>query len=121
MLYNTNIGGTRAMENNEKEIGKKLRKLREYMGLTQEQVAEILNLGRDAIIRIEKGTRKINLEELMKFSKLYKISIDSIINSGDNKFESITALARGFEKLTENDRKEILDLIELKNNLKSNK
>ena len=91
------------------------------MGLTQEQVAEILNLGRDAIIRIEKGTRKINLEELMRFSKLYKISIDSIINSEDNKFESITALARGFEKLTENDRKEILDLIELKNNLKSNK
>ena len=51
-------------ELNYKKIGERLRKLRKYMGLTQEQVANILGLGRDAIIRIEKGNRKIDLQEL---------------------------------------------------------
>ena len=51
--------GVKCMEKlNYKKIGERLRKLRKYMGLTQEQVGEILNLGRDAILRIEKGDRK---------------------------------------------------------------
>ena len=101
------------------KIGERLRKLRKYMGLTQEQVAEILGLGRDAILRIEKGDRKIDLEELMNFSKLYNISMDEltteehIINSSDIVF------ARGFNELSEKDKKEIINLIEYKNILKS--
>ena len=61
-----------------KKIGERLRKLRNYLGLTQEQVASILNLGRDAIIRIEKGERKIDLQELINFTKLYNISLDEL-------------------------------------------
>lgn len=101
-----------------KKIGERLKKLRKYFGLTQEQVANILNLGRDAILRIEKGERKIDLEELINFTKLYNISIDeltakgSIINSND------VAFARGFNELSEKDKKEIISLIEYKNILK---
>ena len=106
-------------ELNYKKIGERLRKLRKYMGLTQEQVANILGLGRDAIIRIEKGNRKIDLQELINFSKLYSISMDEltaqehIINGND------VALARGFSELSEKDKKEIISLIEYKNILKS--
>ena len=64
---------------NYKKIGERLRKLRKYIGLTQEQVAKILNVGRDAILRIEKGERKIDLQELMNFSKLYNITMDELI------------------------------------------
>lgn len=105
---------------NYKKVGNRLKKLREYMGLTQEQVATILNMGRDAIIRIEKGTRKIDIEELLKFSKLYNISVKEITDDEEieTEKEEITAFARGFEQLTEKDRKEILDLIKLKNKLK---
>ena len=108
-------------ELNYKKIGERLRKLRKYMGLTQEQVANILGLGRDAIIRIEKGNRKIDLQELINFSKLYSISMDEltaqehIINGND------VALARGFSELSEKDKKEIISLIEYKNILKSKK
>lgn len=103
---------------NYKKIGERLRKLRRYMGLTQEQVADILGLGRDAILRIEKGDRKIDLQELMNFSKLYNISMDELtaeehmINSND------VAFARGFNELSEKDKKEIISLIEYKNVLK---
>ena len=106
-------------ELNYKKIGERLRKLRKYMGLTQEQVANILGLGRDAILRIEKGDRKIDLQELISFSKLYSISIDEltaqehIINGND------VAFARGFSELSEKDKKEIISLIEYKNILKS--
>lgn len=107
-------------EVNYKNIGIKLRKAREYLSLTQEQVADILDLGRDAIIRIEKGTRKISADELNDFSRLYKISMDEIMN--DTPYVSNEqAYARGFEKLSLRDQKEILDLIKLKNDYKNNK
>ena len=103
---------------NYKKVGEKLRRAREYLCLTQAQVAAILNLGRDAIIRIENGTRKIDAEELSKFSELYKISIEEIINM-DTTVYTENAFARGFEKLSEQDKKEILNLIKLKNEYKS--
>ena len=106
-------------ELNYKKIGERLRKLRKYMGLTQEQVAEILSLGRDAIIRIEKGDRKIDLQELMNFSKLYSISMDELIADDYPINSSDVAFARGFNELSEKDKKAIINLIEYKNILKT--
>ena len=108
-------------ELNYKKIGERLRKLRKYMGLTQEQVAKILNVGRDAILRIEKGDRKINLQELMNFSKLYGISIDELTAEEYIHSSEDIAFARGFNKLSEKDKKEIINMIEYKNILKSQK
>lgn len=104
-------------EVNYKKVGEKLRKAREYLKLTQEQVANILNIGRDAIIRIEKGSRKIDAEELSKFSILYKISMEDILDCSVHVYNE-SAFARGFDKLSEKDQKEILDLIKLKNDYK---
>ena len=106
-------------ELNYKKIGERLRKLRKYMGLTQEQVAEILSVGRDAILRIEKGDRKIDLQELMNFSKLYNISMDELTMEEHTINSSDFAFARGFNELSEKDKKEIISLIEYKNILKS--
>ena len=102
---------------NYKIIGERLRKLRKYMGLSQTQVASILNVGRDAILRIEKGERKIDLEELMRFSKLYNISLEELINNRNYSSDNEIAFARGFSKLTEKDKKKIISLIEYKNNI----
>lgn len=101
-----------------KKIGERLRKLRNYLGLTQEQVASILNLGRDAIIRIEKGERKIDLQELINFTKLYNISLDELTAEKHITFDNEVAFARGFNELSPKDKKEIIKLIEYKNLLK---
>lgn len=61
------------------KIGERLKRLWNYFDLTQEQVAEILGLGRDAIIKIEKGERTISSEELIKFSKLYFIGMEELL------------------------------------------
>ena len=63
--------------------GEFLKELREYKNLTQEEVAKKIGIGRDAIIRIEKGTRKISSEELKAFSKLYNIGIEDLLDNDD--------------------------------------
>lgn len=113
------VGVMYMKELNYKKIGERLRKLRKYMGLTQEQVAEILSVGRDAILRIEKGDRKIDLQELISFSKLYNISMDELTTEEHTINSSDVAFARGFNELSEKDKKEIISLIEYKNILKS--
>lgn len=102
-----------------KKIGERLKKLRKYLGLTQQQVASILNVGRDAILRIEKGDRKIDVEELMNFSKLYNISMDELTSNEHTISNQEVAFARGFNELSDKDKKEILSLIEYKNIIKS--
>lgn len=119
ILMNLYVGVICMKELNYKKIGERLRKLRKYMGLTQKQVAEILSLGRDAILRIERGSRKIDLQELMDFSKLYNISMDELTTEEHTINSSDVAFARGFNELSEKDKKEIISLIEYKNILKS--
>lgn len=70
-------------------IGEILKKARENSGFTQEDVAEMLHLGRDSIIRIEKGTRKVTIEEMQQLVKIYNLNIEDILfeqfdNSTDN-------------------------------------
>ena len=119
IIMNLYVGVMYMKELNYKKIGERLRKLRKYMGLTQGQVAEILSVGRDAILRIEKGDRKIDLQELMNFSKLYNISMDELTMEEHTINSSDVVFARGFNELSEKDKKEIISLIEYKNILKS--
>ncbi len=72
-------------ENISKNVGNYLKRIREELGLTQEEVAKTLNVGRDAILRIEKGTRKITFEELSVLSKIYNIDINDLINGINDK------------------------------------
>ena len=60
-------------------IGEILRNARENNGYTQEEVASKLGLGRDAMIRIEKGTRKITAEELHRLVELYNLNIEDLL------------------------------------------
>ena len=62
-------------------VGKNLKMLREQKNLTQEEVGKYLGIGRDAIVRIEKGVRKITIEELNGYSKLFSVDMDTILNN----------------------------------------
>ena len=68
-------------ENKNTIVGKKLKAMREKLNLTQEQVAKELNLGRDAIVRIESGKRKITYEELKQFAKIYNFDEKELTDS----------------------------------------
>lgn len=101
-----------------KKSGERLRAAREYLGLTQDQVATILNTTRNVIVNIENNNRAIKSDELYNFSKLYGISMEEIVSEESDINMNIPVFARGFDSLSEKDQQEILNLIRFKNNYK---
>lgn len=101
-----------------KKIGDKLRAAREFLGLTQDQVASTLNMTRNSIVNIENNNRSIKSEELYSFAKLYGISMEEIVSEDIEINMNMPVFARGFDSLSKKDQQEILNLIKFKNNYK---
>lgn len=101
-----------------KKIGEKLKAAREYLGLTQEQVASVLEMTRNMIVNIENNNRTVKSEELYKFSKLYGITMEEFVSDDKEINMNIPVFARGFESLSEKDQQEIINLIKFKNTYK---
>jgi len=59
-----------------KYIVEQLKKAREETGLSQEQVAKILNKTQSYISKIESGQRKVDVIQLKEFAKIYKKNLD---------------------------------------------
>lgn len=66
------------------EIGKKLKDARIGSGLTQESVAEKINVSRQTISNWENEKSYPDIISVIKLSDLYSISLDSLLK-GDNK------------------------------------
>lgn len=62
-----------------KQIGLRIRKQREYMGWTREQMAEKLDVSTKFCADIELGNRGMSLETLCKLSRLLHLSCDYIL------------------------------------------
>ena len=60
-------------------IGFRIRKQREYMGLTREQLAEMIEVTPKFCSDIELGVKGISVPTLCKLSKTLKISTDYIL------------------------------------------
>ncbi len=101
------------------ELGTRLKKAREYLGLTQEDVAKLMGVSRVIITNIEAGTRKVSAEELSMFSKIYGWTMEELVEG--EKSENIPMFARTFSELSEEDQKEILNLIKFKKMYKDKK
>lgn len=54
------------------KLGQKLRESREYLGLSQAQVAAAMELQRPSISSIEAGKRRVTVLELKRFADLYR-------------------------------------------------
>lgn len=61
------------------ELNKKLTELRKKKGLTQLELAELLNVTRQAISRWEVGTAAPSLDNLALLSRLYGVPLDDFI------------------------------------------
>ena len=101
-----------------KSWGEKLRAVREFLGLTQDQVASTLNLTRNIIVNIGNDKRSIKADELYNFSKLYGITMEEIVSDEKEIDMNNQVFARSFDSLSEKDKQEIINLIKFKNNYK---
>lgn len=67
-----------------KEIGQRLKILRESMKLSQAKMAELLGLKQSSINRYEQGTATPTAENLRKYADYFDVSMDYIFARTDN-------------------------------------
>lgn len=63
-----------------KNIGERIKKLREGTDISQSSLAEVLGVDRVTISKIENGERKICAEEIIKLSEFFNISSDVLLD-----------------------------------------
>lgn len=62
-------------------FGEKLKEIRKRMGLTQEQLAEIMNVSRQAITKWESDLGLPDTDNLKELSQIFGITIDYLLNN----------------------------------------
>lgn len=63
-----------------KKLGKKLKDIRERLDISQDTLAKKLELPRPAISQIERGERTVTADELIKFSSVFHVPVDAILD-----------------------------------------
>lgn len=61
------------------ELGERLRVARDRAKVTQADAAQLIGAGRTTLVAIEKGERKVRLEELQKLASCYGLSVNSLL------------------------------------------
>ena len=61
------------------DISERLQELRKKEGYSQEQVAEMLGLSRQAISKWESGQGKPEIDNIIKLTEIYNVSADDIL------------------------------------------
>lgn len=68
---------------NRKDIGSRIRALREASNLTQSNLSEFLDMDQSNLSKIEKGERPINSYDIERLSRLFCCSSDYILYGGE--------------------------------------
>jgi transcriptional regulator with XRE-family HTH domain len=95
----------------------RIKEARNNLHLSQEYVANYLNIKRTAVVEIESGRRKVSADELGKLSELFRIPADELLH-GKTMDMPVQFFARSFGALDEADQQEIMNLIEFKRMMK---
>jgi addiction module HigA family antidote len=61
-------------------IGKRVKDIREELGMSQQKLADMLDVARPTISQIESGDRKICADEIVKLSQIFNISADMLLD-----------------------------------------
>jgi transcriptional regulator with XRE-family HTH domain len=98
------------------EIGRRLRAARDYLGLSQELVAQHLDVPRAAVSAMEHGQRKVSSVELRKLARLYGKPVGYFLGDEEDPVldadEISSALFRAARQLSDTDRRQVLQFAE---------
>src|SRR4051812_9544208 len=102
--------------NHKKEaIASRLALARKQAGLSQGQMAKMLDLHRPSISEAEGGRRNVTATEIAKLAEIYGVSVDWLAcadsDSPDVPRDRIELAARELAKLKKNDLDTVLDLL----------
>ena len=92
------------------DLARRLKEAREYLELSQDEVASALSVPRSAISMLENGQRRVEALELKRLAEIYQRPIAFF--TGEDREpaalpEAVQHLARTAAKLTDRDREEL--------------
>jgi transcriptional regulator with XRE-family HTH domain len=96
-------------------MGARLREAREFLGLSQEVVAEALGVPRASVSAMESGRRKVSSLELRDLARLYKRPIEFFYSDERGEpveDEATQALFRATRNLTADDKEQVVRFAE---------
>lgn len=96
-----------------RRMGQRLREAREYLGLSQEFIAEHLHIPRASVSAIENGRRKVSSSELKQLMNLLKQPASAFLDDegaegAAPQDETFRALFRAARALSDDDRRQVL-------------
>ena len=95
-------------------MGARLREAREYLGLSQEAVAETLGVPRASVSAMESGRRKVSSLELRDLARLYKRPTRLVLRRrpADRRGRDGERSFRATKNLTQEDKEQVLRFAE---------
>lgn len=96
-------------------IAERLREARKAAGLSQGQVAKLLQMHRPTVSEIEAGNRRVSAEELVKFAETYDVTVSWLLGEAAEQLEMndprLQLAARELSKLKPDDLDRLLRLL----------
>ena len=77
---------------NNAKVGKKIAELRQARGLTQQQLASILNLSHQAVSKWESGMALPDIQTLMDLTRFFGITVENLLTDEEEETESEAAV-----------------------------
>jgi transcriptional regulator with XRE-family HTH domain len=105
-------------------LAQRLRTAREHSGLSQGQVAKLLDMHRPTVSEIEAGRRKVSAEELTEFARIYEVTVAWLSGEEDDDqglSDKVKLAARDLTKLKSEDLDKVLRLLSSMRNPKAQK
>jgi transcriptional regulator with XRE-family HTH domain len=94
-------------------VGKAIARQRTRTGLSQEQVAERLGIGSEAVSRIERGVVMPNIERLMQFAEIFGCeAADLLTQASTRSDDQAVRISQMLNQLSADDRQLVLELVE---------
>lgn len=90
------------------ELKDKLVSLRKGKGLSQLELAETLNVSRQAVSRWEVGTSVPTMEKLIALSKLYDIPLDELIHQKEGQENTVQAFEQNEKEEKEGEKRKYI-------------
>lgn len=97
------------------EIAERIREARKSAGLSQAQVAKLLDLHRPAVSEIEAGNRRVSAEELTALANMFDVTVAWLVGEASETIETddprIQLAARELKKLKPEDLDRLMRLL----------
>lgn len=94
-------------------IGARLARKRQDAGMTQEEVAERLGVGNEAISRIERGVATPTVVRIFEFAELYGCRADQLLmESSDREIDQAAVLIDQLSGLALSDRQLVTGIVD---------